>query len=146
MREIFEIQKPFERLLALQTEVDNLCDRPIMTSNGWTLAKFLFCLLWTETKSKSTDKNAQKNQASLRLSWPIKGLLHGQNENRFLLDQRGKPRAGQDRQPIRAQDLLHYAPKTFKSCFARMRFLAVGVTRIDSLCDWLINDKRASLS
>ena len=43
----------------------------------------------------------------------------------------------QDGQPIRTQDLLILAPKTFKSRFARTRFPAVCASRIDSLCDWL---------
>jgi len=72
-------------------------------------------------------------------AWSIRDLLHGQNENRFLLDHRGKPRAGQDGQPIRTQDLLHLAPQKIQILFARTRFPAVGATCINSLCDWLIN-------
>lgn len=52
----------------------------------------------------------------------------------------------QDGQPIRTQDLLILAPKTFKSRFARTRFPAVCASRIDSLCDWLKKTTLASFS
>lgn len=48
-------------------------------------------------RQKRTKETGQYEAIWTDQAWSIKDLLHGQNENRFLLDHRGKPRAVQAR-------------------------------------------------